>query len=142
LNTITLLDTGPLVAFLNRRDHFHFWVTDELQKLEGTLVTCEAVLSEALYLTRSSAAALRAIAGMVGEGIIRVAPVISEQGTDVFRIMSKYADLPASLADAGLLSLYMDAGGDRILTLDSDFSIYRDHNNKPLKLIAPWTTEK
>jgi hypothetical protein len=41
-----LLDTGPLVAFLNRRDEFHGWVTGELATIEPPFLTCEAVLSE------------------------------------------------------------------------------------------------
>lgn len=45
-----LLDTGPLVAFINRREQLHNWATEEWGKIEQPLLTCEAVLTEACFL--------------------------------------------------------------------------------------------
>lgn len=45
-----LLDTGPLVAFLNKRDQYHSWTVSELASMAPTLLTCEAVLSESCFL--------------------------------------------------------------------------------------------
>jgi hypothetical protein len=45
-----LLDTGPLVAIINRRDQFHGWVTAQWDNIEPPLLTCEAVISEACFL--------------------------------------------------------------------------------------------
>lgn len=35
-----LLDTGPLVAVINRRDYFHSWVTGQWANIEPLLSTC------------------------------------------------------------------------------------------------------
>ena len=45
-----LVDSGPLVALLDRRDIHHQWVQHELANLHDPLVTCEAVLSEVFFL--------------------------------------------------------------------------------------------
>lgn len=45
-----LLDTGPLVAVINRRDKFHGWVTTQWDNIEPPLLTCEAVISETCFL--------------------------------------------------------------------------------------------
>lgn len=132
-----ILDTGPLTAFLNRRDHYHYWVLGQLQKTTSAFITCEAVLSETLYLTGHSHAAILAISGMIREDLIRVNPVMSEQSEAVFQLMKKYNDLPASLADVCLLQMYNSGMGDKIMTLDADFRIFRDKKSKPLKLIIP-----
>ncbi len=49
-----LIDTGPLVAFINRRDQFNGWITEELATIKQPLLTCEAVLSEAVFCCEMS----------------------------------------------------------------------------------------
>jgi len=50
MSQIFLLDTGHLVALLNRRDDFHNWATAEWAKIEPPLLTCEAVIVEACFM--------------------------------------------------------------------------------------------
>jgi len=45
-----LVDTGPLVAFLNRRDRFHEWTATQWNQIAPPMLTCEAVISEACFL--------------------------------------------------------------------------------------------
>ena len=45
-----IVDTGPLVAFLDRADRHHRWVADPLEELDPPLLVCEPVLAEAMYL--------------------------------------------------------------------------------------------
>lgn len=48
--TRIIIDTGPLVAYVNRRDRWHPWVSDQMAALNPPLVTCEPVLTEACFL--------------------------------------------------------------------------------------------
>lgn len=43
---MTLVDTGPLVAALDRRESNHRWATGIFERLREPLWTCGAVLSE------------------------------------------------------------------------------------------------
>ena len=45
-----LLDTGPLVAFLNRRDKVHKWAMAQWGQIAPPMLTCEAVVSETCLL--------------------------------------------------------------------------------------------
>ena len=48
--TRIVIDAGPLVALLNRRDRHHAWVREVLGTVEPPVFTCEAVISEACFL--------------------------------------------------------------------------------------------
>ena len=45
-----IVDTGPLVAFLDRSEHHHRWVVEKIEGLDSPLLVCEPVLAEAMHL--------------------------------------------------------------------------------------------
>ena len=45
-----LCDTGPLVAFFNRHDQYHAWAAEQFDRVFQPLLTCEAVVSETVFL--------------------------------------------------------------------------------------------
>ena len=51
--------------------------------------------------------------------------------------MEKYENVPMSFADACVVRLAEVHRRSRVLTIDSDFRIYRKHHDRPLDLIAP-----
>lgn len=53
-----IIDTGPLVAFFNRNDKHHEWAKAQLSVLQPPLITCEAVITEAIFLLKDAKAAL------------------------------------------------------------------------------------
>jgi rRNA-processing protein FCF1 len=44
---VVLVDTGPIVDYLNGRDRHHQWAVEQFRRLRPPLLTCEGVLSEA-----------------------------------------------------------------------------------------------
>ena len=108
-----------------------------MAQLDAVFVTCEAVLTEVLFLTRNSPPVLNALSGMMNDGLLSLEPVLSESPGKVFELLVKYHDSGASLADICLVYLF-NKRAERIFTTDSDFLIYRDSNGKPLELISPY----
>jgi len=47
--TRTIVDTGPLLAYLNARDRWHRCVVSQMATLYPPLITCEPVLTEACF---------------------------------------------------------------------------------------------
>jgi predicted nucleic acid-binding protein len=45
-----IVDTGPLVAFLDRAEKHHRWVAERIEELDTPLLVCEPVLAEAMHL--------------------------------------------------------------------------------------------
>jgi len=132
-----ILDTGPLVAFLNRRDNYHGWATEQLAHLQPPLLTCEAVLSEACFLLRKCSNGPSQIIELLQRGLVTVPFRLDGETSAVKNLLKRYNNLSASLADACIVrmtELYSDAV---VLTLDSDFHIYRKHGRQVIKTLIP-----
>lgn len=137
MNSQTLLDTGPLVAFLNKRDTFHSWATSVLDSLAPPLISCESVISEACFLVRKLKNGQEAIMELLLNDLITLESPLHEGKESVAKLLKKYHDVPISLADACLVALSEKYPGARVLTLDSDFRIYRKKNRQVIPLIYP-----
>lgn len=134
------VDTGVLVALLDHRDQYNYWIQGEISAIEGQLVTCESVLVETFYILKNSRKAIWALSGMINDDLLKLDSVLLNFPQDVFSLMVKYEDIHTSLADICLLSLYNKSENSFILTTDSDFHIYRDSKGKPLNLISPYSS--
>ena len=132
-----IVDTGPLVALLNRKDDSHAWVVQQLQDIQPPLVTCEAVLAEATYLTRQTPGARVALLEMVGESFLTIGMAVADHHSALLAMVRRYADVPMSLADACLVRLAELFPQSPVLTLDSDFSVYRKNGRQVIEVLRP-----
>ena len=55
---ITICDTGPLLAYLNRNDPHHKWAVSLMREVRAPLLVCEPVLTEVVYFLREDGLAL------------------------------------------------------------------------------------
>ena len=132
-----LLDTGPLVALLDRRDKDHDWASAQWAQIEPPLLTCEAVLSEACFLRRKLFPGSKALMELLNRRIVQIGFRLEDHIGPITKLMARYETAPMSLADACLVrmaELYPDAV---VLTLDRDFRIYRKHGRGVLPVISP-----
>jgi uncharacterized protein len=130
-----LLDTGVIVALLDRSEAFHKRCGDAIHKLDGPLLTCEAVIAESCYLLRNLTGATEAVIANVEAGIFQLAFQLSRESSAVRQILRKYQDRRIDLADACLIRLADEFGTGDILTLDGDFAVYRWGRNKPFRML-------
>ena len=131
-----LLDTGPLVAYLRRRDRHHDWAADQFATLDLPFVTCEPVLTEACFLVVRDGQRPTRVLDVLGRGAVRLSFELNDEIPAVRTLMQRYENLPMSLADACLVRM-AEQTGLPICTLDSDFEIYRAHGRRGLDLIMP-----
>ena len=132
-----IADTGPLVAFFDRAEQYHRWVADRIEELDAPLLVCEPVLTEAMYLLARYSRAQDALFELLQNGALKVAFRIEEHVGALRKLLQKYRDTPMSLADACVVRMAEIHERHAILTLDSDFSVYRKHGRVPLTLIKP-----
>jgi len=132
-----ILDTGPLVAFFDASERRHAWAREQIARLDAPLLTCEAVVAEAMFLLRRDARAPAVLLELFEAGALRAPFRLSDQIQPVRTLLAKYRDRPISLADACLVRMAEIHNQLSILTLDSDFLIYRKHGDKPIAVISP-----
>ena len=89
-----LLDTGPLVAIINRRDQFHGWVTSQWDNIEPPLLTCEAVISEACFLLRNVYGGQDAVINLVKNGVIKVPFNLDDESVIIGELIKIYQSVP------------------------------------------------
>lgn len=132
-----ILDTGPWVALLCRDERHHEWTKQQFAQTAGPLITCEAVVAETCFLLARAGFDPGRALQLVERGIVRIAMTLSDEIGPVRSLFERYDNVPASLADACLIRLAELHEPCRVLTLDSDFRIYRRHGRKTIPLIAP-----
>ncbi|MBN1608115.1 MAG: PIN domain-containing protein [Polyangiaceae bacterium] len=132
-----ILDTGPLVALLNRRERQHAWASRVLDLIEPPVFTCDAVLSEACFLLRTVEGGSDAVLELVARGIVRSDFRVTGEIGAVRALMKKFRDVPMSLADACLVRMTELDPQSAVLTLDSDFGLYRRNRRQLVPIISP-----
>jgi uncharacterized protein len=131
-----LMDTGVIVALLDRSEQYHARCVTAMKGLDRPLVTCEAVIAESCYLLRRLPGAAETVHENVGRGVFQIPFQLSRAAAPVRSILRKYRDLPADLADACLIYLAEEPNTEDILTLDRDFERYRWRRNRAFRLLV------
>ena len=134
---IIIIDTGVIVAYLSKSDKFHQWAKVELSKINPPLLTCEAVVVESCFLLKSTYGVVDLIFSLLRTKQITIPFSLTNEMAEVEVLMKRYENVPMSLADACLVRMSELIPGSVILTLDSDFRIYRKNRNEAIDLIIP-----
>jgi predicted nucleic acid-binding protein len=137
--THVLIDTGPLVAAINRREQWHEWSQQQVGQSPAPLLTSESVLSEAWFLLRATDVGRASLLDLLERGVLRVGFTVQDHVPRIAELMRRYADVPMSLADACLVRMSELTVDCVVLTLDRDFRIYRRHGRKGIPLLMPPT---
>ena len=135
--TAWLLDTGPLVAYLDASDKQHQAVCAAWDRFRGRMVTTSAVITEAMQIVATSTAGPRYLSELVSTCQIEVLDLCRPPELDeAVLLMERYADTPMDFADATLVLLSEALGIVDILTLDRrGFSTYRTRQGKALRML-------
>ncbi len=128
-----IADTGFVVAFLNRRDVHHAWALELARQVSEPLVTCEAVLAEAVFHTGSAESVL----ALVREKLLRVDLDFPSAQARIEVLAKRYADRSPDLADLCLICLSERHPKWPVLTVDGDFLVYRRHQREVIPVIMP-----
>ncbi|AHF90516.1 DNA-binding protein [Opitutaceae bacterium TAV5] len=131
-----IADTGPLVGWINRRDQWHSWSVAVMQLLEPPLITCEAVIAEAVWQLGNSQEAVDQLYGMVEAGALRIVPLFPEHIAHIRALSAKYPQM--NFCDAAVVRLSEMFPHAKVLTTDTaHFTIYRRLRNKPVPILHP-----
>jgi len=97
-----LVDTGAILALLDRTDRWHDACVNAFQQLRIPLITSEAVLAELFHLVGDSRHEMETAWKFVRSGAVRLAAIDHSELPDIHSLMSRYSDRPMDFADACL----------------------------------------
>jgi predicted nucleic acid-binding protein len=130
-----IVDAGFLVALIAERDSQHEWAVRQARSFPPPWSTCEAALSEALYLLGSGGAP--SLHALLRRGALIIAFNLVQNLAPVLKLIEKYSDVPMSLADACLVRMTETLADPVVLTTDADFRVYRRHSRQVVPCVTP-----
>ena len=133
----TLIDAGPIVAYYSSSDHWHVAIAEFLSGFRGQFVTTIPVITEALWLLNGSVEVQNELLTDLAKELYLVEQMGPVDFAKIADLNSKYRSVPADFADLSLIVVSDRLGLTDIVTLDSDFEVYRRLRNKPFKRLFP-----
>ena len=136
-----LIDTGAMLAMLDRTDRWHKACADAFQQLRLPLLTSEAVLTELFHLTgndrpETDRAEMEAVWSLMRTGAIVLATIEDAELREVHTLMSRYWDRSMDFADATLVYLAKRESLSTVLTVDhADFDTYRIEGRRRFRVL-------
>ncbi|MGA1826461.1 MAG: type II toxin-antitoxin system VapC family toxin [bacterium] len=134
-----ILDTGPIVALFNKNDILHPVSINFIKNYKGALYSNLAVITEVSYLLDFSIDAQIDFLKWIERGAINLVELKSEDFLRISNLMDKYRDLPMDFADGSIIVTCEKIETKDIVTIDSDFGIYRYQNKIKFRNLFPQT---
>ena len=132
----TLIDTGGILALLDRRDRWHKACVEAFKQIRLPAITSEAVLTELFHLVGESKREVQAAWKFVRSGAITISPIFDQDFDALDELMAKYHDRPMDFADATLVHIAKQHGLTQILTVDhDDFETYRIEGRRRFRIM-------
>ena len=132
-----LIDAGPIIALLDRKDEHHDWAVEQFSRFDS-FETCEAALSEACARLAYAGFDQTAVIRLVDEGVLKLTFDTAYNIGRILALMEKYRDLPMDFADACLVTMSEEEKESLVVTLDKkDFSVYRRYGRQAVPILAP-----
>jgi predicted nucleic acid-binding protein len=131
-----ILDTGPLVAFLDGSDTSHDACEQFIWGCRRRLVTTEAVIAEAMHLLRRVPGGQQACLQLLVAGFATIVATSIPALERASILMAKYADIPMDYADATLVVLAEELNVRDVFTLDKrGFTVYRCARDQAFSIV-------
>jgi len=129
----TLIDSGPLIALFDKSDSYHLKVLNFLKSYKGTLVTSIAVVTEVSHMLDFNLQVQIDFLKWIELGGVEIYNITQNDIADIRVMMQKYIDIPMDFADASLMYIANIENIKEIISIDSDFDIYRTLKKQNLR---------
>ena len=121
----TLIDSGPLIALFDKSDKYHYQVLAFLKGFQGELITTWSVITEVSHMLDFNLQVQLDFIKWIELGGIRLYEISQKELFEIRIMMEKYSDIPMDLADSTLMYVANKESINSIVSIDSDFDIYR-----------------
>jgi predicted nucleic acid-binding protein len=133
MQNIAIIDAGPLIALFDASDKYHSLTTNFLKNYKGKLLTTIPVITEATHLLSFDLQAQKNLLKWIEIGGLKLFDIQMTHIQKIIELMDKYSDRPMVFADASLVIISEELNINKIISIDSDFTIYRFKRNRHFK---------
>ena len=115
-----IVDSGPLVAYLNRNDPDHDRCAELLESHDGDLLVTPYVLTECCYLVEKylgPEAEINLVESVVGGDLVQAFPDERDMAR-IAELMRRYRGFPLGIADASVIAVAERLKVTSVATLD------------------------
>jgi predicted nucleic acid-binding protein len=129
MKNIALIDSGPLIALFDKSDKYHTKVLEFLKDYEGELITSWAVVTEVTHMLDFNLNAQIDFLKWVELGAVKIYDIKQNELKSMIEMIQKYTNVPMDFADSSLIYIAHKENIKNIVSIDSDFDIYRTIKN-------------
>ena len=134
-----LVDAGPLIALFDKDDKYHNLVIKFLKQFKGNLVTTWPVITEVTHLLSFNVNVQIDFLEWLKREAITITNLENSHLDRIIQLSKKYSDVPMDLADSSLIIIAELTDIHDIITIDSDYYIYKTKSKKSLNnLLLPF----
>jgi uncharacterized protein len=131
-----LVDSGILLSYYQQQEPLHAAVVGFFEQTAAQLITSPICIAEVLWLLGDPRdprvlSTQNHLLGAVSHGGIAVIDLLPEDYARIAELNERYADLPGDFADLTLVTISERLDVAEILSLDSDFAVYRRFRREP-----------
>ena len=130
-----LIDAGPMIALFDKKDTYHRSIVEFLPKIKDRLISSWPVITEVCYMLSFSVNAQLDFLKWCERGAIRIEDIQEYELKSIISLTEKYSNVPMDLADSTMVVLSERFNTAEIITIDSDYYIYRNMKKEMLKNI-------
>ena len=130
-----IVDAGPLIALFDKDDKYHNSVIKFLKTFDGQLITSWPVITEVTHLLSFNVNVQIDFLEWLKRKAVTIVNLENIHLERIIQLSKKYSDVPMDLADSSLIVIAELTNITDIITIDSDYYIYRTKNKKSLNNI-------
>ena len=120
-----LIDAGPLIALFDKDDNYHEKIKEFIKNKDYKFHTTTAVITEVLHILDFSVKVQINFLEWIMLGGILLYEIKQTNLGKIIELTKKYSDRPMDFADATLVLAAEQSGIKKIISIDSDFDVYR-----------------
>ncbi|RLA76510.1 MAG: pilus assembly protein [Epsilonproteobacteria bacterium] len=121
----TIIDSGPIIALFDKDDKYHKKTLEFMHSFDGKLISTWAVITEVTHMLSFNLTVQLNFLKWVEMEAITIYQIEQSELTAMIKMMQKYSDIPMDLADSTLMYVAQKENIKDIISIDSDFDIYR-----------------
>ena len=133
MNNKVLVDSGPFIALFNKNDTYNVEALTFFKKNKLQIHTTLPVITEVIYVLDFNINAQSDFLEWISRGGVNIVNFEKNDFKRIKILMLQHKDRPMDFADASLVVACENLNCSYVLSVDSDFDIYRFKDKKHFK---------